>query len=252
MDSINSFKGYGKVDPAEEQAYRRKTRKRIIIVVVSAVLLVGLIVGVVAGTVAHRKNKSGGSGGDSPGSPASVEALCSVTEYKESCMKSMSPVAGGKGEDPLKLFVLSLKIAAESLTKLASRPARWMKGTKDKNLRQAFDVCREVFDDAVDRLNDSIASTEVNGVDDGKLLSSSRIADLKTWLSAAITDQETCLDALDDMKANGTVVDNVKGAMKNSTEFVSNSLAIASEFTVQSFIRGDEWLSGKVTYELTL
>ncbi|XP_019193237.1 PREDICTED: pectinesterase 3-like [Ipomoea nil] len=230
MDTINSFKGYGKVDPAEEQAYRRKTRRRIIIVVVSAVLLVGLIIGVVAGTVAHKKNKSSGGSGDdaTPGSPASVEAMCSVTEYKESCMKSLSPAAaGGKVKDPLKLFVLSLKMEADSLAELASRPAGWMNGTKDKNLRQAFEVCRDVFDDAVQRLNDSIASMEVHGVD-GKILSSARIADLKTWLSAAITDQETCLDALEEIKANATVVDNVKGEMKNSTEFASNSLAIVT------------------------
>nr|GMC73080.1 pectinesterase 3-like [Ipomoea batatas] len=89
MDTINSFKGYGKVDPAEEQAFRRKTRKRIIILAVSAVLLVGLVIGIVAGTVIHKKNKNDGSGsgggGDSTRSTSkSVQAICSVTEYKDS------------------------------------------------------------------------------------------------------------------------------------------------------------------------
>ena len=37
MDSsIKSFKGYGKVDEIEEQAFKKKTRKRLIIVIISS------------------------------------------------------------------------------------------------------------------------------------------------------------------------------------------------------------------------
>ncbi|OVA13883.1 Pectinesterase inhibitor domain [Macleaya cordata] len=49
------------------------------------------------------------------------------------------------------------------------------------------------------------------------LLSTAKINDIKTWLSSAITDQETCLEGLIEM--NSTLVDEVKTAMKNSTEF---------------------------------
>nr|GMC71028.1 pectinesterase 3 [Ipomoea batatas] len=230
MDTINSFKGYGKVDPAEEQAFRRKTRKRIIILAVSAVLLVGLVIGIVAGTVFHKKNKNDGSGsgegGDSTRSTSkSVQAICSVTEYKDSCVSSLSQVAGDKTTDPKKLFVLSLQLAADSLKKLASEPAGWAKGAADETIKKAIDVCGEVFDDAIDRLNDSIAAVDGG---DGKRFSTAIIADLKTWLSSAVTDQETCLDALEEIKANATVVDNVKAVMKNSSEFASNSLAIVA------------------------
>lgn len=229
MDTIKSFKGYGKVDPAEEQAFRRKTRKRIIIVIVSAVLLVGLVIGIVAGTVIHKKNKNDGSGdatrGSSSSADSTVKALCSVTEHKDSCISSLSQVAAdGKTNDPKKLFALSLKVVVDSLAKLAAQPAGWIKGAHDnKKVQNAFEVCRDVFEDAIDRLNDSISS-----VDDDKLFSPNRIEDLKTWLSAAITDQETCLDALEEIKANATILNNVKTVMKNSTEFASNSLAIVA------------------------
>jgi hypothetical protein len=57
--------------------------------------------------------------------------------------------------------------------------------------------------------------------------------DLKTWISTTITDQETCLDALQELNVtehfNQALVDHVKAAMENSTEFVSNSLAIVAK-----------------------
>ncbi|KAL9405853.1 hypothetical protein Peur_002825 [Populus x canadensis] len=57
--------------------------------------------------------------------------------------------------------------------------------------------------------------------------------DLKTWISTTITDQETCLDALQELNVtkhfNQTLVDHVKAEMENSTEFVSNSLAIVAK-----------------------
>ncbi|EXC36025.1 Pectinesterase 3 [Morus notabilis] len=60
-----------------------------------------------------------------------------------------------------------------------------------------------------------------------RLLSSSKIDDMQTWLSTTITDQETCLDALDEL--NSTITPQLRTKMQNSTEFVSNSLAIVAK-----------------------
>ncbi|RXH77539.1 hypothetical protein DVH24_023813 [Malus domestica] len=49
-----------------------------------------------------------------------------------------------------------------------------------------------------------------------------------TWISSAVTDQETCLDGLEEM--GSTAVDAVKSEMKKSMEYSSNSLAIAANF----------------------
>ncbi|KAL4566463.1 hypothetical protein LXL04_030578 [Taraxacum kok-saghyz] len=62
-----------------------------------------------------------------------------------------------------------------------------------------------------------------------KLLSVSKIDDLKTWLSTALTHQDTCLDALEEM--NSTLLADVKSKMQNSTEYASNSLAIVSKIS---------------------
>jgi hypothetical protein len=117
------------------------------------------------------------------------------------------------------------------LSKLKDYPDKLIQSIDDATLQDALKVCATVFDDAVDRLNDSISSMAVG--EGGKILSTAKMDDLKTWISTTITDQETCLDALQELNVtkhfNQTLVDHVKAEMENSTEFVSNSLAIVAK-----------------------
>lgn len=234
MDSINSFKGYGKVDEAEQQAFRKKSRKRLIIIVVSSIVLLAVIIGAVIGAVVHKRNNKSSSNPVPPPelTPAtSLKAVCSVTQYPASCFSSISALEMGNTTDPEVLFKLSLRVAMNELSKLKDYPDKLIQSIKDTTLQGALKVCATVFDDAVDRLNDSISSMAIG--EGEQILSPAKMNDLKTWLSATITDQETCLDALQELSTtkhfNQTLVDQVKTAMENSTEFVSNSLAIVAK-----------------------
>lgn len=55
-------------------------------------------------------------------------------------------------------------------------------------------------------------------------MTESKVNDMKTWISAAMTDQETCLDGLEEMQS--AFKDEMKTAMEKSRELMSNSLAI--------------------------
>ncbi|PPR87510.1 hypothetical protein GOBAR_AA33181 [Gossypium barbadense] len=234
MDSIKSFKGYGKVDEAEERAFKRKTRRRLIILVISIIVLLAVIIGAVAGTLIHKRNNSS----PDTASPteltpaASLKAVCEVTQYPSSCFSSISSVASSNATDPEILFKLSLKVVIDELSGLSQYPKKLQAETNNTQVKHALDVCGTVFDDALDRLNDSATSLEVG--DGESLLSDSKIDDLKTWLSTVITDQETCLDALEELNTtknfNATLFEELKAAMQNSSEYASNSLAIAAKF----------------------
>ncbi|KAK5831158.1 Pectinesterase 3 [Gossypium arboreum] len=233
MDSIKSFKGYGKVDEAEERAFKRKTRRRLIILVISIIVLLAVIIGAVAGTLIHKRNNSS----PDTASPteltpaASLKAVCEVTQYPSSCFSSISSVASSNATDPEILFKLSLKVVIDELSGLSQYPKKLQAETNNTQVKHALDVCGTVFDDALDRLNDSATSLEVG--DGESLLSDSKIDDLKTWLSTVITDQETCLDALEELNTtknfNATLFEELKAAMQNSSEYASNSLAIAAK-----------------------
>ncbi|KAK1280542.1 Pectinesterase 1 [Acorus gramineus] len=227
MDSIKSFKGYGKVDATEDREFKRKTRRRLIIICVSAVILLLIIIGAIIGVLAR---KSDGGGGSSPtASPSSssspstsIRAVCSVTRYPLSCSSSLARTINGTDvTDPEELFKLSLKVAIDELNRVHSIPDSVAAAATDPMVRAALDVCKELFVDAIDSLNGSVSSM-VSGP-----LTGSKITDLRTWISAALTDQATCLDGLDN--TTGDARAKMEAAMVNSTQFTSNSLAIATK-----------------------
>ncbi|WOH04107.1 hypothetical protein DCAR_0623513 [Daucus carota subsp. sativus] len=222
MDSINSFKGYGKVDPVEEAAFRKKTRKRLVILIVSVVLLVAIIAGAVVGTVVHKKNNKSSSSSAPSSSVAALNAVCKETLYPESCYSSISALNLGDTADPEELFRISLRVVIDSVRSLSQTI-----GTKtgDANVTRALGVCQEVLDDALDRLNDTLSAMDGNEAKGEKFLSVSKLDDLKTWLSATITDQETCLDALGEFNATALIGDG----MDKPAQFASNSLSIVAK-----------------------
>ncbi|KAK9098915.1 hypothetical protein Syun_025960 [Stephania yunnanensis] len=229
MDSINSFKGYGKVDEAEERAFRKKTRRRLIIIAVSAVVLVAVIFGAVVGTVIHKNKKNNtnnASNNDSPSLSSGIRAICSNTLYPDSCFSSLSSVETKSNKfDPEEIFKLSLEIAQKELSKISSIPDKLMDRINDKSVKLALKDCKTLFEDALDELNTSIASTQASHSKSKSLTSWLKIDDIKTWLSSALTDLETCLDGLAEQNSSN-VLPEMKTWLRNSTEYTSNSLAI--------------------------
>lgn len=227
MDTIKSFKGYGKVDPQEEQAFRRKTRKRLFILIISSIILVAVIIAAVTGTLIHRRNNSTSAAVPSSTPTSAIKAVCSVTQYPDSCFSTIQSLDTSHSvTDPEDIFNLSLHVALNEISKISSFPRSIISKTNDAKTKAALEVCQTMIDDSMDRLNESISSMDVNQGE--KILSVKKIGDLKTWLSASLTDHETCLDAL--QEANSTVVLNeVTNIIQNSTKFASNSLAIVAK-----------------------
>lgn len=57
-----------------------------------------------------------------------------------------------------------------------------------------------------------------------KALTEMKISDIQTWVSAAMTDQDTCIDGLEE--TGSPAVDELKTRMHKSQEYMSNTLAI--------------------------
>ncbi|XP_059645759.1 putative pectinesterase/pectinesterase inhibitor 24 [Cornus florida] len=231
-----SLRAYGKVNEATDQAERlglearRRTRRRITVISLSSIVLIVVIVGAVVGTNAgNSKNGSGGdSGTQSAGITTSVKAACGVTLYPESCYTSIAPFTNSSQEiQPDQLFGLSIRVAMNELSR-ASRyftsPERGglFDGVTNKTAIAALESCRELLGLALDHLNcssNTSPSSAISVVD--------AIDDLRTWLSAAGTYQQTCIDGFEDVAGN--MKSGVYGYLKNSTEFTSNCLAIISQ-----------------------
>ncbi|KAL0393271.1 UNVERIFIED_CONTAM: putative pectinesterase/pectinesterase inhibitor 28 [Sesamum radiatum] len=96
---------------------------------------------------------------------------------------------------------------------------------KDNGTKQALEICQEVLDTAIDDLRKSF-----NKVGEFDVLEANEyIEDLKTWLSAVVTNQETCIDAFEN--TTGDTGEKMKNLLKTAREMSSNGLAMVNEMS---------------------
>ncbi|KAK7342994.1 hypothetical protein VNO80_25955 [Phaseolus coccineus] len=219
---MSSFKSYGKVDESEQAMLevRSKTRKRITIIALSTIVLIGVVCAAVFGTVAHHNNNNNSN--DAPSVSSSVKAVCDVTLYKDACYSSLGSLVNSGQVRPEDLFLLSIKVALGEASKAVeyfSEKGGFSGLNVDKKTMEDFKNCKDLLGLAVDHLNSSLASG-------GKFSLVDVLEDLRTWLSAAGTYQQTCIDAIGEEEE--ALKNSVYNNLKNSTEFTSNSLAIVT------------------------
>lgn len=89
-----------------------------------------------------------------------------------------------------------------------------------KYLRSAYGDCLELLDDSVDLLSRSLTAVIPGESPIGST------EDVVTWLSAALTNQDTCTEGFDEL--NGYVKNQLSDKLKDLSELVSNTLAIYS------------------------
>ncbi|KAI7738007.1 hypothetical protein M8C21_006634 [Ambrosia artemisiifolia] len=204
---MNFLKSYGKLDEADQMRLddRRSTRKRITVVALSSLILVIVVVSAVVGTSSSKdQTRNGNYGNESQSAMASIKAVCASTLYPDTCYTSFSPLVNSTHMQPDELVKLSVLVAINELSKASTRPEL-------KN-------CSELLDLALDHLNDTLSSAtdvDIKSID-------GLFDDLMTWLSAAGTYQQTCIDSIQE---------NVIGYLQKSSELTSNSLAIIKGFS---------------------
>ncbi|XP_068663057.1 putative pectinesterase/pectinesterase inhibitor 24 [Aristolochia californica] len=212
--SVPSIKAYGKVNEADQERLeaRQRTRKRIVIISLSTVILVAVIVAAVLGTghgSSDGKSKSADPGPNSLST--SIKAVCQLTQYPDSCHESLSHADITGKVDPQSLFQLSMQVAMDAILKAS-------KVLQKLGASPALADCQELLDLAVDQINGSLSTPHITLPE--------AVEDLKTWLSAAGTYLDTCVDGFGNTTEQYQV--HVAETLKNSTEFTSNSLAILS------------------------
>lgn len=95
-------------------------------------------------------------------------------------------------------------------------------------IRSAYDDCLELLDDSVSLLSRSLTTVGPGG--------GGSTQDVLTWLSASLTNQDTCADGFSEL--SGYVKNQMADRLKDLSELVSNCLAIYSAAA------GDEDFSG--------
>ncbi|XP_074580220.1 pectinesterase 3 [Curcuma longa] len=219
MDAVKFFRGYGRVSEIVDTRLRSATRRRLILIAASTAAILLVFVAVTIAVSKRGRSPSPESVADS------IRAMCNVTRYPASCFSSVSAANGANlTNDPEELFGVSLAVAMDALQAASAAAAEFAPPSKDRRLAAALRDCRELLGSATDRLNNSIALMRLAAGE--ATLNASEIEDLRTWLSAALTDQDTCLEGFEG--TTGGFLGKMEAATANATQYTSNSLAIAT------------------------
>lgn len=235
-----SAKGYGKVNNPTEESISYPTnhsrrRRRIVLAAASFAIFLTVLIAVMVLALVHESSTESPEEDEGRPSPSSssllsnpVESLkivCSVTQHPDSCISSISSLNNNPPKaDPVHFFNLSLAFSFHEVKNLSSLPKELIPKANDKRLELALQDCLSLFDNSLSQLNDSAAQMKVSPGE--QVLTEMKISNLQTWISAAMTDEETCLDGLEEIGGDSKVADEVKMKVHKSQEYMSNSLAI--------------------------
>ncbi|XVF50148.1 hypothetical protein PTKIN_Ptkin04bG0072600 [Pterospermum kingtungense] len=222
MDSVNFFKGYDKVNQNPNQ--RLTQRPLSTAITVAAIFLFTLVIGLTLAPLMLepiKEQTDTDSSSVSFDSVGSIRTICNVTWYPESCFRALSSFNASAKTGPEAILNLSLQVAITQISNLSSS----LKSLNDLHSQPALKDCVTLLDNALSQLNDSVSAMKVAS---GKelVLTKEKISDIQTWISAAMTDQETCNDGLEEM--GSMVSDKVKSEVQSCKESTSNSLAIVA------------------------
>ncbi|QCD95421.1 pectinesterase [Vigna unguiculata] len=150
-----------------------------------------------------------------------IKTSCNSTTYPSICYSTLSPYAAKIGADPLKLCSVSLSMAYKAAKSASTNIAKILK--KNNMTRIAEQVVQDCFGnvkDSIGELKDSLDSL-------GNLDGAERkfqISNIKTWVSASITNDQTCSDGFDEMNVDSSLTAKIRNGVLDVARKTSNAL----------------------------
>jgi pectinesterase inhibitor-like protein len=135
-----------------------------------------------------------------------IGKACNSTTYPELCNSSLSPYASKIKGNPQKLCKAALSIAIKATRNASSTISKLLKQKEFTSFETSIlEDCVTNTKDSIDELKQSLdAVRHLNGS-----YKESQVENMKTWVSAALTDDNTCTDGYDDGQ------DQVSETLKN-------------------------------------
>ncbi|KAL0393273.1 UNVERIFIED_CONTAM: putative pectinesterase/pectinesterase inhibitor 21 [Sesamum radiatum] len=126
---------------------------------------------------------------------------------------------------PKELIKAAFDFTEKHIGDVIKKSSLFQEAAKDNGTKQALEICQEVLDTAIDDLKRSF--DKFGEFDAAK--ANEYVEDLKTWLSAVITNHETCIDAFEN--TTGDTGEKMKNLMKTTREMSSNGLAMVTNMS---------------------
>ncbi|XP_041998667.1 probable pectinesterase/pectinesterase inhibitor 34 [Salvia splendens] len=160
-----------------------------------------------------------------------ISYACGRTRYPTLCVNSLLDFPGAASASGKDLVHISVNMTLRKFGRALYSVAEISNLKMDPRVRSAYDDCLELLDDSVDLLARSLTTVAPAGSSGG-----GSTQDVLTWLSASLTNQDTCTDGFSEL--SGYVKNQMTDRLKDLSELVSNCLAIYAAAS------GDEDFSG--------
>ncbi|KAF9668239.1 hypothetical protein SADUNF_Sadunf15G0108400 [Salix dunnii] len=155
-----------------------------------------------------------------------LKKACNSTLYPQICFESLSSYTSTIKTNGLKLCTKALTVtlkAASNTSRLVTSLSK--EGNLSKIEAGIIKDCIDEMGDSIDMLKQSLkALGSVNGSD-----IEFQISNIRTWMSAAITDETTCTDGIDERKISDEVVRKIRKTIVNISMLTSNALALINK-----------------------
>ncbi|XP_008234384.1 PREDICTED: 21 kDa protein [Prunus mume] len=156
-----------------------------------------------------------------------IKTSCRATTYPKLCRTSLSSHASTIQTSPKLMAGAALNV---TLSSAKSTSATMLKLSQSHGLKPkevgAMRDCLEELSDSVDELQSSIAEMGNFKSYDFQLM----ISDVQTWVSAALTDENTCSEGFGGNGMNGNLKTAVRGRIVNIAQLTSNALALINRY----------------------
>ncbi|CAI9278481.1 unnamed protein product [Lactuca saligna] len=165
-----------------------------------------------------------------------IRTSCRTTLYPQICYTSLSGYSSAVQQDPGRLARVAIGVTLSKATHMAryvSNISRKADYAGIPRVAAAVHDCFSVFGDAVDEIRGSLRQMRrLNGSGESLRF---QLSNVQTWMSAALTNEETCTDGFEDVPDGGLKAD-VCGRAVKVKEVTSNALALVNGFanTIQA------------------
>lgn len=160
-----------------------------------------------------------------------VKTACNSTTYPTMCYNSLSSYSSTIKADPIKLCTTSLNVNlkyAKNATSVVSNLLKKAKSTSSPEVPVLKD-CVEEMKDTVDELKKAMTEMK-NLTGGGKFSKEEHLNNVKTWVSAALTDDTTCTDEFEEEEVNEETKNKVEKAVSELSKTTSNTLALITNY----------------------
>lgn len=156
-----------------------------------------------------------------------IRTSCAKTNFPGLCFRSLSPHATTIRNSPTQLVGKALTVALSGARTTSTQLSTMTKTTKGMRAIQAKAMkdCVENVRTTVSELRKSITQVEHLG---GQALGF-QINNLQTWVSAALTSANTCMDGFSGKSMDGKLKSEVRVKISHMAKLTSNALALVNQ-----------------------